>query len=270
MISIVIPTLNEEKFLPKLLDSLVDQTNKDFETVVVDGSSEDKTVDVARSYQLKLPKLSIIVSKKASLPLQRNLGAKATSGEWLIFIDADSILSPYFIERIYQYISQKNVSLFTTWFRPDSEKDGEAMITLLGMMTLQMSIILHRPITPGPLTGVKRSIFDMVGGYDESHAFNEDVDLGIRLHKAHIPLSVITETLYTWSLRRMRNQGTLKVLQQYVISAFPILLFQRPMKYMPGYVMGGHLYDKKKKPIGRSMLKTYEAKFKNLMRELFE
>src|SRR5258706_4031142 len=89
--SVVIPALNEEKFLPKLLASLAAQTVKDFEVVVVDGSSKDKTVTVARSFAKKLPKLQVVVSKVASLPLQRNLGAKKTTGEWLIFIDADSV-----------------------------------------------------------------------------------------------------------------------------------------------------------------------------------
>jgi glycosyltransferase involved in cell wall biosynthesis len=76
-ISIVIPALNEEHFLPHLLTSLTKQTKSDFEVIVVDGSSTDRTVEVARSFGTKLPKLEVIVSQKASLPLQRNLGARA-------------------------------------------------------------------------------------------------------------------------------------------------------------------------------------------------
>jgi len=115
MISIIIPTLNEETFLPKLLDSLVTQTQKDFEVIVVDGSSKDKTVELAHSFSANLPNLQVIVSNKASLPLQRNLGAKNAIGDWLVFVDADSILMPYFIERILNFIHTKNSSVFTTW-----------------------------------------------------------------------------------------------------------------------------------------------------------
>src|SRR5690348_11138372 len=98
--SIIIPALNEEKFLPNLLTSLASQTKKDFEVIVVDGSSKDKTVSRARSFHKTVPGLRVVISKIASLPLQRNIGAKAAKGEWLIFVDADSILLPYFIERI--------------------------------------------------------------------------------------------------------------------------------------------------------------------------
>src|SRR3989344_1520147 len=104
MFSVIIPTLNEEKFLPKLLTSLVDQANRDFEVIVVDGKSRDKTVAVAKTFIKKLPKLKIIISKKASLPLQRNIGARAAHGEWFIFVDADGVLMPYFIERVQQFI----------------------------------------------------------------------------------------------------------------------------------------------------------------------
>ena len=72
--SIIIPTLNEEKFLPKLLDSLSRQTNKDFEAVVVDGASRDKTVQAAHQFMRKIPRLTVDIVKKPGLPVQRNRG----------------------------------------------------------------------------------------------------------------------------------------------------------------------------------------------------
>lgn len=268
--SVVIPTLNEEKFLPNLLESLAKQTVRDFEVIVVDGMSKDKTVNVARSFAKKLPKLQVVVSPKASLPFQRNLGAKKTSGEWLIFIDADSVLYPHFFERVIQYIEEEHPSFFSTWVSPDSKNPGDANIALFNNMVQETLIIWRRPFAPGPLTAVLRSVFDRVGGYNEAHAYNEDVEFSMRVQKENIPLHIIRETLYIWSLRRLRDQGTLKVVQQYLLSSFPILLFKRPFKHMPGYVMGGHLYDKKKKPINSSRLKQYEKKLKALVKELFE
>lgn len=268
--SIVIPALNEEKFLPKLLDSLVHQTQKDFEVVVVDGSSKDKTVAIAKSYAKKLPKLQVIVSKKASLPLQRNMGAKATNAPWLIFVDADSVLFPNFIERISEYIREEKPSFFTTWLRPDSEKSADANIALLGNLMLNVSLTMHRPLASGPLTVVTRTAFDRVGGYNEAHAYNEDVDFSLRVSKAHYTLRILPETLYVWSLRRLRRQGTLKVIQQYIVSAFPILVFNKPLKHMPGYIMGGHPYNKKKKALVSATLKRYEKDLKKILKELFE
>lgn len=262
MFSIIIPTLNEEKFLPKLLDSLVSQTNKNFEVIVVDGSSKDNTVAIAK----QLGGVKIIVSKKASLPLQRNLGARSADGDWLVFVDADSVLFSNFISRITEYIRTKNPLSFTTWMRPDSDEPKDANIALFANLIIQTSMIIRKPIGTGPLTVVRRDIFERVGGYDETHDYNEDVDFNIRLMKAHVPIDILPETLYIWSLRRVRQQGTLKVLQQYIISALPLALFNKPFKHMPGYLMGGHLYGKKQ----QTVLKQYEKKFRTLLKELFE
>jgi len=269
--SVIIPTLNEEKFLPNLLESLVAQTDKNFDVTVVDGSSTDKTVAVAKSFARKLPKLQVIVSRKACLPLQRNLGAAATKGSWLVFVDADSVLFPHFIERITQFIEEKNPSLFTTWIRPDSDTPGDANIALLGNLVFEMALATHRPLPSGPMTAVAREAFAEVGGYNERHAFNEDVDFSIRVMKAHFPVDVIPETLYVWSLRRLRHQGTLKMIQQYILSALPVLFFNKPLKSMPGgYIMGGHPYDEKKKAISQTHLKRYQRNLKKLLQELFE
>jgi glycosyltransferase involved in cell wall biosynthesis len=267
--SVIIPTLNEEKYLPNLLESLAAQTQKDFEVIVVDGVSKDNTVAVAQEFKRKLPCLSVLTADVPGVSRQRNVGARNSSGEWLVFVDADSVLLPTFIERISEYIRTEHPKIFTTWTRPDSKKPGDANIALLANMIYEMSIILHRPLAPGPLTIVLRSVFDAVGGYDETRVFNEDVDLSMRLHKKSFFFTVIPETLYTWSMRRLRKEGRLRLLQQYLMSGLPYLFFKYPVRFIPGYLTGGHIY-KKKKGMKQTALKRYDAKLKAIMKELFE
>lgn len=269
MFSVIIPTLNEEKFIGFLLESLVKQTEKNFEVVVVDGSSKDKTVEIASSFQKQLPKLRVIVSKKANLPLQRNLGAKEAHGDWFVFVDADSVLLPYFFERVGAFIAKQKPKLFTTWFRPDTNIDGDALLTSLFNLLFEGAILLHRPFSPGPLTIVYRSAFNLVSGYDERHTFNEDIDFGFRLEKRGIHLRILPETLCVLSLRRFRKEGTGKVLQQYLRAALPVLILKRPLTSFPGYIMGGQLYGKRKQPFSRSLLRRYEIKLKRLLKEFF-
>ncbi len=265
--SVIIPALNEEKFLPHLLDSLAVQSSKNFEVIVVDGKSKDKTVTIAGTYKSRLPSLEVVVADKPSIPLQRNLGARHAKGEWLVFIDSDSILLPYCIDRFQQYISNHKSRLFTTWASPDSENPKDSVYTLFANVYVETTTIFKRPVTPGPMTAVHRSAYEAVGGYDETHKFHEDVDFGLRLFKAGIKMTIIPESLYIWSLRRFRKQGTLKVLNQYALSVWP-MIFNRPLKYMPGYDMGGQIYGKKR-PMKRSVLVTYERKLQQLMKEFF-
>lgn len=266
--SVIIPTLNEEKFLPSLLESLTVQTKKNFEVIVVDGSSKDKTVNVAKRFAKKLPSLRVIVSKKASLPLQRNTGARAAHADWFVFADADGAFLPYFIERCQRFIVEYKPTVFTTWFYADSDKTSDALSILLGNMLIEGSILVKRQLPPGPLSIMSRTAFGAVGGYDEGHAFNEDWDIGLRLDKAGFKLSMLRETLCSYSLRRFRRQGTLKVLQAYTKATAVALFTKRAASSMGGYIMGGHLYDRKRS-IKRSMLKVYDRKLRKFVKEFF-
>lgn len=242
-LSLVIPALNEEKFLPHLLTSLTKQTKQDFEVVVVDGSSKDHTIEAAKLFCSKLPMFKVIVSEKAGLPLQRNLGARATNGDWLVFIDADSVLLPYFIERLEWFIEEQKPMIFTSWFRPDSETSGDALFTLIANSFVESSIYFHRPIAPGPLTAVRRDLFELVNGYNEALTFGEDYDLTQRITGRGIALQILRETIYEYSLRRVRREGKLRFMSLYGIAALRVLLTKRNLERVPSYVMGGHLYE---------------------------
>ena len=234
---------------------------------MVDGSSKDATVKVARKFTSVLPALKILVTKKPSLPTQRNTGAHRARGEWLAFIDADSVLLPYFMDRVQAYIREAKPKLFSTWAKPDSEVGNDAIFTLLTNIYWEAAVLFKRPAAPGPLTVVRADVFHSVSGYDETHAYNEDIELGLRLAEQGVILSMLRETLYVWSMRRIRREGKVKLMNQYVLSELAILLFKRPFKYMPGYIMGGHFYTKRRPK--QSVLKKYERKLKTLMKELF-
>lgn len=245
LFSVIIPALNEEKFLPKLLQSLAGQTVKNFEVIVVDGKSKDKTVAVATSFQKKLPGLRVIPAEKASLPYQRNLGAKHARGQWYVFIDADSVALPYLIERSITFIRTTKAQFFTSWFRPDSEEIKDAILILLNNIIIEGYILVKRPWSPGPFVVVKKELFDRVGGYDETKSFGEDHDFSTRLYKKHILLSVLREVLCVYSLRRHRKQGPLRAMGAYIFSGISVLLTNKSPNEIPGFVMGGQLYNKK-------------------------
>lgn len=270
-ITVVIPTLNEEHFLPHLLSSLAIQTDPDFEVIVVDGNSEDRTIAVAKTYADRLPQLQVVTGPVRCLPDQRNFGASLGKGDWFVFSDADNIFLPYAIERIRAYIEEHTAvqpQLLATWCRPDTDTVGDAFLALFSNMIIEGSLSVKRQFSPGPLTIVSRWAFDRVGGYTNGLKWGEDVDFGNKMQKSGIRLSVIREVLYVWSMRRFRNEGKLKFAQQAVKAAFYVLLTNKALT--SGYEMGGHLYKKKKKPKNASVLKKLTIDVKKLLQEVFE
>ncbi len=82
--SIVIPVYNVEKFIKRTLDSIKSQTFKDYEVIVVNDGSTDKSMDICKKYDVK-----IINSKHVEVSEARNIGAKQAKGEYLVFLDSD-------------------------------------------------------------------------------------------------------------------------------------------------------------------------------------
>lgn len=268
LFSIIIPTFNEEKFLPNLLASLDAQTYRSFEVIVVDGKSKDKTVALAKAFQKTVPGLTILTDVGPGISVQRNAGAKHANGEWFVFIDADGEVLPYFLERLAWYIDIHTPQLVTTWFAADGQDPNDALVTLFLNAVVESSILLKRPFTPGPLTIVPRDLFFDVGGYDETREYGEDYDLGAKVYKKGIPLSVLRETLCVYSLRRMRNEGKFKWFQANIKAALSVLVTNKSPRSMSGYIMGGHLYKKKK--IERSAWKKFQGELQKIVKDLLD
>lgn len=245
--SIIIPTLNEEKFLPKLLDSLTLQTVKTFEVVVVDGASVDQTLAVARRYKNKLP-LTIIACEKAGVSRQRNIGAKTAKSNWLVLVDADSIFMPNFIERIDRYIRSSHAKFFTTWLKADREDLWHTIAGCFINIGVEGSVFIKKPWAPGPLTIVRRDVFESVGGYNEKVAFAEDHELGVVIFEQGVPFQILREILYVYSFRRFRKEGVMKVLNRTRKAAPVVISTHHGLTSIPGLISGGLMYNEKKSP----------------------
>ncbi|MBU0614525.1 MAG: glycosyltransferase family 2 protein, partial [Nanoarchaeota archaeon] len=109
-LSIIIPTLNEERYVGKLLECLCRQTYKNFEVIVVDGHSDDKTKAVVRKFNDRLS-LKLINSDNRNVAYQRNLGASKAKYERLLFLDADVVMDNRFIENSLEQLKTEAVGI---------------------------------------------------------------------------------------------------------------------------------------------------------------
>lgn len=265
--SVIIPTLNEEHFIGKLLSSLLQQTVKPYEIIIVDGSSEDTTRGVVKSFMGKMKNIRLLTVPKANLSVQRNHGAKAAIGEWFVFIDADSIVLPYFMERIIHYVHTKTTTFFTTWFSPDGDTSSDGTLALFMNLFIEGSVMVRRPLAPGPLTVVRKDIFEKINGYDEERTFGEDFDLTRRIVETGEHLDIFREPICIWSSRRIKKEGKFHAFQLYLKIALLTVLSNRTPRALSGYIMGGQYYGqtKPKKKVNQSRINNLKLRIKKMV-----
>lgn len=97
LISIIIPTYNHAKEIHTCLESIFRQTYKDYEIIVINDGSIDNTLEVLKKYQ---PKIKIINQENRGAPVARSRGFEESTGEYVIFCDADLILKPKMLEKM--------------------------------------------------------------------------------------------------------------------------------------------------------------------------
>ena len=210
MLSIIIPTLNEEKYLPLLLNSIKQQkVREDYEIIVADAGSKDKTLKIAKGFGCKIA--------LGGLPARgRNKGARVAKGDLLLFLDADLKLPNDFLEKSLEEFKERKLKVASYRLEPETKKR---------IVKTGFNLLYNRPITfsekllaygaMGIL--VKKEIFKKVGGgFDENVKFSED-HYFVRQASKIGKFGIIRSTKIYITLRRFEADGYLKTLFKYLV-----------------------------------------------------
>ncbi len=262
--SVIIPALNEEKYLPKIFKSLAGQTFRDFELILVDGKSVDGTIRVFEKFKDQFPKALLITSEKRNVSYQRNLGGRAAKGEYLVFLDADVDVCETFLEEIHLAAVKQKFTLATTWIIPDSNKTIDQLMLMIANLNVEIAKVINKPFTGGYNTIVKRDFFLRLKGFREDLFISEDHDFSIRACKAGAEVVILKEPYVIWSLRRFRSEGHLGVFRKYAKASIHMLLHGPITKAIFEYPMGGHAHIKKGKKPDLIKLNTYFSAMQKL------
>lgn len=198
MISIVIPTRNEEKIIEKILSTLKSTTTIPHELIVCDGNSTDNTAAIAQKYADKL----VIQDKQRpkTIGTGRNQGAEAASGEYIVFLDADcTIPNPdAFYTRALNYFEThpKTVGLCARLkvLKEHSTLMDKIVFACVNATYAFFNNILRIGAASGEFMMIKKTAFNEVGGFKEHLAASEDINLFYtisRVGRTHLLRSLV-------------------------------------------------------------------------------
>ena len=220
MLSIIIPTLNEEKHLPLLLESIKNSliTSPGFvEIIVADGNSTDKTREIAKNYGCK------IVEGGDSPAIGRNEGAKVARGDLILFLDADVILPKDFIAKALKEFKERNLDVATFCLKPQSERKIHKIIFEIFYNWVILGFEKYLAHGSQAIL-VKRDIHETIRGFDEEIKFAEDHSFARQAKKVG-NFGIIRSIKILSSLRRFEKDGWIKTYLKYILAEIYTILF---------------------------------------------
>lgn len=110
-VSIIIPVYNTERYLADCLSSILAQTYTDYEAIIVNDGSTDKSIDIIEPFAAKDNRIVIIHQENRGLSEARNTGIKAAQGKWITFVDSDDMLAPTFLQKLLEAAKQNNATI---------------------------------------------------------------------------------------------------------------------------------------------------------------
>lgn len=218
MLSIVIPTYNEEKYILKLLNCIKKNSFTNYEIIVADNKSNDRTKELAKKFNCRIT--------NGGIPgVGRNQGAKIAKGNYLLFLDADVIFEDDFLNKFIEEFNNRKLDIATCVFSPISKNYYDRIIFKL----VTIFFIITEKIYPQSLgfcIMVKKTLFDINQGFNEELRLGEDVEFVKRVSRK-AKFGVIRSSKLQVSVRRMDKEGRFQMAIKTMGTAFSLLFNKR-------------------------------------------
>lgn len=243
MLSIIIPTLNEEKYLPLLLKSIKKQSFKDYEIIISDARSQDQTRKIAEKYGCKVA--------NGGLPAKgRNQGAEIAKANLFLFLDAETLLPKDFLENSLKEFEKRNLDIAGCRLKPIQEQWMSKLLPfqfgfdllynwpamfLEGAYPYAASFIL-----------IKREIHERLNGFDESIKIAEDhhyVREAAKIGK----FGILRFSKLPLFLRRFKKEGGIKTGLKYLFCNLFNIFFGQVRTNIFHYNFGQYKKEEEKK-----------------------
>jgi glycosyltransferase involved in cell wall biosynthesis len=229
-VSVIIPAHNEEKFIGETLKAVLKQDYPDFEVIVVDNASSDKTSEVVSTFR----NVTLVYESRKGLLWAREAGRKQATGDIIVSTDADCLPHPEWLSDGIKHFTADHIVAVTG---PCDFHDGGALFrngTLIFQKTVypffnrMFQEFRFGAVLIGGNNFVRASALKAIGGYNTSIPFyGEDTDTAKRLSK-HGTLLFKRDVITKTSSRRFVQEGTWETLTKYIFNFFWVTFFKTP------------------------------------------
>ena len=224
--SIIVPVYNRRGEVRDLCESLLHESSRDFELILVEDCSTDPCEDIAQEYKDKGLDVKYFYKANEGRSIARNHGLEHASGDYFVFFDSDCVIPPHYIETLRKALSDNYLDCFGG---PDAAHDSfsdtqksinYSMTSFLTTGGIRGGKVQLEKFVPRTFNmGFSREVYNRVGGFREM--FSEDIDMSTRIRLAGFSIGLIRPA-YVWHKRRIDMRKFLR--QVYVFGMSRITL----------------------------------------------
>jgi glycosyltransferase involved in cell wall biosynthesis len=193
-VSVIIPTYNSAKYIAEALDSVFAQTYTNYEVIVADDGSTDNTVEVLQPY---LDRITLLQLQHKGICATRNEAIRQSHGEFIALLDSDDIWEPTKLELQVAYLDQHPEFALVYAYSTNFTNEDEGSVALIKKLDFEGHIfkdLFIKSSFANSTIVMRRSVFDEMGGYDESLVAMEDYELNLRIAREY-PIGRVPESL---------------------------------------------------------------------------
>ncbi len=210
LVSIVLPVFNGEKYLEKSIQSVINQTYSNWELIIVDDCSTDKSNEIAQNFASIDNRIKVYKNEKnIKLPASLNAGFKRATGEYFTWTSDDNEYYPCAIEKMVNYLNA-NSAMGMVYAICDMVDENDKKLCFWGNDCPSARMLLEYCIS-GACFLYRKTVADSVGEYDEKTFLAEDHDFWLRI-KLKYEIGHIEEILYKYRIHKnsLNSQNTAK------------------------------------------------------------
>lgn len=205
--SIIIPVFNEEQYLPKLLDSIIQQTMMVNQVIICDNQSTDTSVSIARSYQDRLPLIVAHEPVKGIVPTVDKAWRMANT-DLILKVDSDTVLPKHWVRRVVDHFEKDPQLEACTgpWLPADGRIFNRIVISLgsyCGAYFIRM--IKGYPLLLGPNSAFRQKSLEHVDGYTNASGCIDDQIISQKLKKHSAKMGWFRDCMVYHSIRRWQG-----------------------------------------------------------------
>lgn len=212
MLTVICPILNEEKYIAKCIDSILEQDypKDDLEILFVDGMSRDKTREIVAELATKYPFIHLIDNINHTVPWAMNLGIKAAKGDVIMRLDAHATYEKNYFSVLVDALQKYNADNVGAVCRTDVLNKNSKTLAIrevlsnkfgVGNSTFRTGIKTAQEVETVPFGCWRRDVFDKYGMYNVRLVRNQDIELNKRIIRGGGKIIIVPETFCTYFAR---------------------------------------------------------------------